>query len=341
MRSDEKISEISLFVSTKNKNMFNLNDLVPINLDSEKSKFFAANFKYNPQFIYEKSTPTAKLIKHGKPKIWYLFLAKRILKKHLKEEGLAKQIEEDKVFLDQDQIEDFIEERLLIYNLINEYKIIFSKNFVSRIAVNNDDKVVKVRLPVVICQNEIEAILSHEIDTHIVRQLNYKQQSWFKKKKSNGLKPYLRTDEGLAAVNELIVSSNKSAYKSAANYLAVDLALKKDFVTVFNFFYKIWQDPERAWTWTLKKKRGMTDTSKKGAFTKDLVYFEGFIEVLNYLKKNNYDPSELYYGKFDLRDIKKVRKLSQNKKIILPKVFVQNPAAYKEAVIEIIKNNLS
>jgi hypothetical protein len=317
-----------------------LSDLIPINLDSEKEKFFAANFKYNPQFIYGKSTSTEELTKYGRPKFWYLFLAKRILKKHLKEKDLAKQIKDGKVFLDQDLIEDLIEERLSIYNLQNEYKIVFSKNFISRIAVNNIDKLVKVRLPVVIDQSEIEAILNHEIDTHIVRQLNYERQTWFKNKKRNGFKAYLRTEEGLAAINELVVSEHKLAYKSAANYLAVDIALKKDFQTVFNFFYQIWQDSERAWTWTLKKKRGIEDTSKKGAFTKDLVYFEGFIEVLNYLKKNNCDPSELYCGKIDLKDIGKAKKLGLSEKIILPKVFVQNPEVYKRTVLEIIKNNL-
>ncbi len=317
-----------------------LSDLIPINLDSEKEKFFAANFKYNPQFIYGKNTSVTELMKYGKPKFWYLFLAKRILKKHLKEKDLAKQIIDGKVFLDQDRIEDLIEERLLIYNLQNEYNIVFSKNFISRIAVNNIDKLVKVRLPVVIDQSEIEAILNHEVDTHIVRQLNYERQTWFKNKKSNGFKAYLRTEEGLAAVNELIASEHKLAYKSAANYIAVDIALKKDFQTVFNFFYQTWQDPERAWTWTLKKKRGIEDTNKKGAFTKDLVYFEGFIEVLKYLKKNNCDPSELYCGKIDLKDIENAKKLGLSEKIILPKFFTEDPEGYKKAVLEIIKNNL-
>lgn len=317
-----------------------LSDLVPINLASEKEKFFASNFKYNPQFIYQKNISKKELLKYGKPKLWYLFLAHRILKKYLKGRNLTDQKIEDKIFLDQDEVEDLIEERLGAYNLVDRYKIVFSRDFISRIAVNNNNELIKVRVPIMIDKNEIEAILNHEIDTHIIRQLNYEKQPWYKKKKSNAFRPYLRTEEGLAAVNELIASKHRLAYKSAVNYLAVDLALKKDFATVFNFFYKIWCDPERAWTWTLKKKRGVRDTSKGGAFTKDLVYFEGFMQVLHYLKKHSCNPSDLYYGKIDCRDINKAKKNRSKEALILPKTFTNNEDAYKKAVAEIIKSNL-
>lgn len=319
--------------------MNRLSDLIPLNMQEEKEKFFASNCTKNPQFIYRKQATTAELTKYGKPKLWYIFLAKRILKKHFQEKEAVAQIAKNRKFLDQDSIEDLITQRLRFYKLQNEYDVVFSKNFVSRIAVNNNEKIIKIRLPVSIDENEMEAILNHEIDTHVIRQLNYEKQPWFKKKKKNSFRPYLRTEEGLAALNELVASDYNLAYKSAANYLAVDLALKKDFVSVFNFF-QAWQNEERAWTWTLKKKRGIEDTSKKGAFTKDLVYFEGFIQVLKYLRKNDCDPSELYYGKIDIKDINKVKKIGLAENIILPKVFMRDQKAYKEKVAKIIKNNL-
>lgn len=320
--------------------MIKLSDLIPINLETEKEKFFASSFKYNPQFIYGKEISQKELNKHGRPKFWYLFLAKRILKKHLKEKDLFEQIEDEKKNLDQEKIKELVTQRLAFYQLENEYDIVFSKNFISRISVNINEKNIKISLPVTIAESEIEAILSHEIDTHIIRQLNYEQQKWFKKKQKYDFKPYLRTEEGLATVNELVCNKNKLAYKSAINYLAVSIALKNDFVATFNFLYKIWHDPERVWSWTVKKKRGMKDTSKKGAYTKDLVYFEGFIRVLNYLKKNNYDPSELYYGKLDLKDVDKAKKMSNGKKIVLPKIFVKDQSSYKQAIAQIIKSNL-
>jgi hypothetical protein len=320
--------------------MLKLSELSPINLESEKAKFFAANFQYNPQFIYEKTIEKTELTKYGKPKLCYLFLAKKVLKKYLKEKDLFTQEENKQHFLDEKCIKNTVEKKLSIYGLANEYQIVFSKDFISRFAVNNKKKLIKIRLPITIKQNEMEAILNHEIDTHVLRQLNYERQPWFRKKKQNNFKAYLYTEEGLATVNELIASKHKLAYKSAINYLAVNLALKKDFVSVFNFINQILQDPEKAWAWTLKKKRGITDTNQKGAYTKDLVYFAGLVQVLHYLKKNHYDPSELYYGKLNLKDIGKARKLNFQKNLILPEVFTKNPKSYQQAVSKMIKNNL-
>lgn len=320
--------------------MAKLSDLIPINLDTEKAKFFAANFDYNPQFVYQKNILKTELEKYGKPKWWYLFLAKRILNQYLKNQVITENTNNREEYLKQDIIEKKIKQRLDDYGLTNKYEVVFSKNFISRISVNNNKKIIKVRLPIKIHLIEIEATLNHEIDTHILRQLNYEQQPWFKKKKKYGFKPYLRTEEGLAIINELIASKKQLAYKSAINYLAVNLALKSDFKTVFKFFYNINHNPERAWTWTLKKKRGLTDTKQKGAFTKDLVYFEGLIEVLNYLKKNQYDVSKLYYGKISVKDIKKAEKIGINKQLILPKFLTENTQEYINALKELRSHNL-
>lgn len=320
--------------------MAKLSDLIPINLDTEKTKFFAANFDCNPQFIYQKNILKTELEKYGKPKWWYLFLAKRILNQYLKNQTIDPAADSNKEFIEQNVIEEKIKQRLNDYRLTNQYEIVFSKNFISRIAINNNKKIIKIRLPIKINLEEIEATLNHEIDTHILRQLNYEQQPWFKKKKKYDFKPYLRTEEGLAVINELIVSDNKLAYKSAMNYLAVNLALKSDFKTVFNFFHQINHNPERAWTWTLKKKRGLTDTSQKGAYTKDLVYFEGLIEVLNYLKKNKYDATKLYYGKISVDDIRKAEKIGVNKNIILPKFLTENSQKYISTLKELRSCNL-
>lgn len=108
--------------------MLKLSELTPINLESEKEKFFAANFKYNPQFIYENKIDQAELTRYGKPKLWYLFLAKRIVKKLLKEKDLIEHEKQNQQFLDQDSVEDLIEKRLLFYNLNQKWKVVFSNN---------------------------------------------------------------------------------------------------------------------------------------------------------------------------------------------------------------------
>lgn len=322
--------------------MIKLKDLIPLNLDSEKEKFFASNFEYNPQFIYENKIDQKELIKYGKPKFLYLFLAKKILKKYQRsvEYQSAKFVTNQK-FLSQEKVHEIIFTRLTEYGLEKDYQIVFSEKFVSRMAINLKSKEIKIALPIKIAEEEIIGVLAHEIDTHLLRQYNYEQQVWFGKKKKHGFKNYLRTEEGLAIINEMVSMNQKLAYKSAMNYLAVNLALKKDFVTVFNFFYRIWQDPERAWTWTFKKKRGLADTSQKGAYTKDIVYFEGFVKVLKYLRKNHYNPKPLYFGKIDVDDLKKVEKLKNDQQIKLP-TFLQNDLEdYQKKLKELCASHIS
>lgn len=320
--------------------MLKLNDLVPLNLLSEKEKFFQSGFKYNPQFIYDVEINPTDLLKHGKPRFWHLFMAKKIFRKYLKNiEQFEADLKENN-FLNKEDIQNIIEERLKFYNLKDSYEISFSNDYMSRISVKNESKIIKIKLPVIISKDEIEETLAHEIDTHAVRQLNYEKQIWYRKKKKHGFVSYLRTEEGLAAINELVSSKHKLAYKSAANYLSIDLALKNDFITVFNFFYNFSHDAERSWIWAVKKKRGIKDTSQKGAFTKDVVYFEGFLEVLNYLLRKKGNPSKLYFGKISLKDINKAEKIGVTKEIFLPQIFTNDPKQYQKAIYQIAKNNL-
>ncbi len=319
--------------------MLKLTDLNPLNLNAEKEKFFASNFTYNPQFTYNQPINQRELIKYGQPKPLYLWLAKKIVKKFINSQNpIALQPPQD--YLTQTEITELIQERLHYYQLEDTYHLLFSPEFVSRIAVNNKNKTIKIRLPVTVNRFEIEGTMRHEIDTHILRQVNYQRQAWYKQKNRYNLRPHLRTEEGLALINELTANSSKLVYKSALNYLAVDLALEKDFVSVFHFFYQTWHDADRAWLWTTKKKRGLSDTSQPGGYTKDLVYFEGFLQVLWYLHNHQHDPSMLYVGKINCLDLKKIAKLPQAETILLPKEFRENKSAYQNSLREIVKENL-
>jgi hypothetical protein len=319
--------------------MIKLKDLIPNNLETEKEKFFTNNFSYNPQFEYNKRIPLKDLEKYGKTKLKYIFLAKRIVRKYQKTNPNIKN-QEIKTPLSEDFLKEKIKKYLSNYHLEKKYKINFSEKYISRIAVNFKSKEIKVRKPILIGKGEINAVLNHEIGTHVLRQENYEQQSWYKKKKKYNFKDHIKTEEGLAIINEMIESKNKIAYKSAVNYIGVNLARKKSFTKLFKFFNQHWQDPERAWTWTLKKKRGVRNTAKKIAFSKDLVYFEGFVQVIKYLQKNNYDPSLLYYGKLDLSDIEKAKKMNPEYNPILPKFYSDDPQNYKKKIKQIAKENL-
>ncbi|MFA6527950.1 MAG: tyrosine/phenylalanine carboxypeptidase domain-containing protein, partial [Candidatus Gracilibacteria bacterium] len=58
----------------------------------------------------------------------------------------------------------------------------------------------------------------------------------------------------------------------------------------------------------VKVKRGFEDTSLKGAFTKDYLYFKGFKAVKEF-ESTGGDVRDLYVGKFNLRDLDVVKKI--------------------------------
>ena len=70
---------------------------------------------------------------------------------------------------------------------------------------------------------------------------------------------------------------------------------------------------ERALRVALKSKRGITDTSLPGAFTKDFVYFKGHRMILEFLAAGG-DLKDLYYGKLNLNDLELVKKVKGLKK---------------------------
>lgn len=316
--------------------MLKLADLVPLNFAEEREKFFAKNFSYNPQFIYPKEISPKELLVYGKAKLRYKILAQYILEKN---KNYFK-LEKNKKILEKKELEAIIKEYLHEYGLENEYQIVFSEKYISRFSVQQKRREIRVRLPILISEKEAQSSMDHEIGTHVLRQLNYQKQIWYKKRRKFAIKHnYLKTEEGLSSVHSLLNAENKGAQKNAINYLAVDLAQKKDFISTFQFLSRYIDDPQRAFLITFKKKRGLRDTSQAGGFTKDLLYFEGFVEVLRYLKRNNFDPTFLYYGKFSLQDKEKIKELSPNFQPVLPKFYLENPALYRQKIQSIIEQN--
>lgn len=302
-----------------------LTRMTPQNLAEEKQKFFE-NPKYNPQFIYEETFTPEILEQHGLPQTQYVTIAQEILDRtyyHRNEHDLFMM---EGRSLSQDEVTRKIHTFLKMHKLEQRYEIVWSSSFVSRATI--DSSTLKLRLPVDFRKEGLLGMLYHEIGTHALRRINYEQQPWYKKKKKYGFSSYLRTEEGLASLHALLPHTSKSAFISAIRYLAVTQAQKVGFAELWKYLGKYIQDPERRWIVTFRQKRGLTDTSLPGGFTKDLVYFEGIVDVWNWLKKNSFDPTYLYYGKLAMSDVDNARQLNPHFKPALPSFFTIDPAAY-------------
>jgi hypothetical protein len=93
----------------------------------------------------------------------------------------------------------------------------------------------------------------------------------------------------------------------------------------------------------IRVKRGLTDTSVPGAFSKDQVYFRGVVSMLDWLEKNDYDARPLYLGKIATQDLAKAKSMSTAVQLLKFPKFLQPEfhEEYKRAMERIKKlNNL-
>ena len=123
-----------------------------------------------------------------------------------------------------------------------------------------------------------------------------------------GFPDYLETEEGLAAFNEEqagYLMHNKLRRLYAGRVIAVDLALKMGFLDVFTELTKYFSEQD-AWNLTLRVKRGLSDISKPGAFTKDCLYFSGKIKIEQFLKKHG-KLEDLYIGRIGIKHIRPLK----------------------------------
>lgn len=320
----------------RNTTMTLLKRITPSNLLEEKEKFFNDQ-TYNPQFVYEDSFTSQELLEYGLPDKKLIDQAQHIL-----EEAFTNQTEEEIDALEgpevsQEVVSEKIMQFLKMHDLETQYHIQFSNSFIARTSVTADT--VKVRLPVSYRQNDLIGMIYHELGTHALRRYNYEQQPYYKKKKKHGFGSYLVTEEGLAVLHSLIAFNYKLAYRPARYYISSTLAQKYSFAETFAQLTTIFADPEKRWTAVLRQKRGLTDTSQPGGFTKDLVYLRGLVEVTHWLRDNNYNLEPLYHGKIAKEDAQKAKLLNPSYKPLLPSFYVANRDAYIEQIEQIGKVN--
>lgn len=154
----------------------------------------------------------------------------------------------------------------------------------------------------------IEELIVHEIETHILTAENGKNQPY--EIFNRGLADYLTTQEGLAMYN---VEQQQGKvfirnHKALAHVIAIHESIKNPFSEVYKKLIHIGLAPEQAFRSALKAKRGLIDTGRKGAFTKDYIYFKGYFEIVDFVKGGG-DIRDLYIGKLHIRDLDAIREI--------------------------------
>ncbi len=307
-----------------------ITDLQPLNLEEEKKKFFNSE-TYNPQFIYKRNFTKKELTIWGKPKERLFKLSLKLTKKN------GAQNNRDIKPLPKKYI---IKE---IKSICKHYQIVCPKiKFIPNhhASASTSENKIFFRYPVKLNKERFKAKLNHELQTHFLRRINDQKFNWNRTKRDDVLFKF--TEEGLASLHSYVFTKNKLMKKTLTNYIAMYYGFNLSFRETFKRLKDLGVNNELAWTITLKKKRGLNDTSLPGGFTKDITYFEGAIKVWQWLQYNN--PAYLYLGRLDLNYIDhlkqnlKIKQIIKSKKLLLP-TFLKNITAYKDEIKHISNVN--
>jgi uncharacterized protein (TIGR02421 family) len=158
----------------------------------------------------------------------------------------------------------------------------------------------------------VDALIQHEVGTHIVTYENGRAQPL--KLLTVGLPGYDETQEGLALLAEF-VSGGLDPLRLrllAARVIAVDRLIKgADFLEIFSELREVHSmAPKTAWNVSIR-------VARSGGLTKDVIYLRGISRVLEFVaQRKTIEP--LLVGKLSLDDLPLVEELIERETLRSP-----------------------
>ncbi|TDU40135.1 uncharacterized protein (TIGR02421 family) [Gelidibacter sediminis] len=169
--------------------------------------------------------------------------------------------------------------------------------------------------------NRCDALIQHEIGTHILTYCNGKSQPL--KQMHEGFEGYDQLQEGLAVIAEYLVGGltiNRLRLLAGRVIAVQSMIDNANFIETFNLLRTDYAFPDRvAYYISMRVYRG-------GGLTKDAVYLAGLIDLMAYLE-NGGRIEPLYTGKFNVTHIKLIEELLYRKVLkqpILPRFLARD-----------------
>ncbi|MFW5746595.1 MAG: tyrosine/phenylalanine carboxypeptidase domain-containing protein [Nanoarchaeota archaeon] len=178
---------------------------------------------------------------------------------------------------------------------------LLNRDMVTSARVNPIKQTLELRKKERFSEKFVRRLIVHEIGVHALRAENGREQPL--KTFLHGLANYLETEEGLAVYAEHLTGllDNTTLRNYAGRVVAIHYALSHSFVATYKHMKRFFTE-KTAWRLTLRAKRGLCDTSRPGAYTKDAIYLRGFFKVKNYIETGG-DIENLFVGKVGLGDL--------------------------------------
>lgn len=319
--------------------------LRPLNLEDEKVKF-AEDKSYNPQFVYPElrfdpfrlreklkqlqcdDSPLGEIFESKKKEI----VKKLALVEHVGAEDFTNRSvklfgqPDDKILeLAQERVdsmpkkfpyeeldvdsEDACKEFDKVFKRygLDDWKVKIKESMVADCMAGKKGTLF-VRKDARFSKQRLKMLVAHEIETHVITAENGSRQPY--KIFNYGLAGYLETQEGLAVRNQMLMAEHDTEknYWPALSVLVVNAGFEKSFAELVEMVQDLGFSFDRAFRIAVKVKRGLEDTSSKGAFTKDYIYFKGYVDLKEF-ESTERSVKDLYYGKFNARDYDLVMKV--------------------------------
>ncbi|KAM4874190.1 putative tyrosine carboxypeptidase MATCAP2 isoform 1-T1 [Thomomys bottae] len=335
-RSFEKADDIS------GKKLCVLTAIKPINLEKEKLRFFKSDYTYNPQFEYANSALPNVLAKHGNASDRFLKQSIRIMELTLQKYGSYEKFEQATggSLLSKPRIWSHVRKYMQKEGCLGEIVVHLTEDLLSRASMTVVNGCPTLTINVSTAREHwLEGMLRHEIGTHYFRGINNLQQPWnsWVGRKKHELKPNNPTEEGLASIHSVLFRKDPFLWRAALLYYTVYQASQMSFCELFKDIGKFVKDPNTRWDYCVRAKRGWTDTSQPGCFSKDQVYLDGTLQILRY--RHSIDFYLLTaLGKVSYEDVDRLRGLAVTDKMRVPH-FLQDHGRYMEHLEKIMEVN--
>uniref|UniRef100_UPI00398F8147 putative tyrosine carboxypeptidase MATCAP2 n=1 Tax=Pristiophorus japonicus TaxID=55135 RepID=UPI00398F8147 len=314
----------------------------PSNVEKEKVKFFKSAFTYNPQFEYNNPALPNVLARHSLASEKFLLQAIKIMKMALQKYGSYEKFEQATggSLLTKSRIWFYVKKYMEREDCLGDIAVHLTDDLLSRASMTivNGRPTLTINVSTA-REHWLEGMLRHEIGTHYLRGLNNNLQPWcnWNGRKKHGLKPINPTEEGLASIHSVLFRKDPFLWRAALLYYTVYQASHMSFSELFLDIGKFVENPNTRWDYCVRAKRGQTDTSQPGCFSKDQVYLDGILKILRH--RDNIDFQLLTaLGKVSYEDVDRLKVIAILQNAQIPH-FMQDQARYLEQLDKIMEVN--
>nr|XP_056713522.1 putative tyrosine carboxypeptidase MATCAP2 isoform X1 [Euleptes europaea] len=319
-----------------------LTAIKPSNVEREKVKFFKSDYSYNPQFEYASPAMANVLAKYSQASGTFLKQAIKIMELTLQKYGSYENFElaTGGSLLSRSRIWNYVRKYMMKEGCLGEIVVHVTEDLLSRasMTVVNGRPTLTINIATA-REHWLEGMLRHEIGTHYLRGINNNSQPWSNGagRKKHGLKPINPTEEGLASIHSVLFRKDPFLWRAALLYYTVYQASQMSFSDLFQDIGRFVKDPSTRWDYCVRAKRGSTDTSQPGCFSKDQVYLDGILRILRYRQSIDFYLLTAL-GKVSYEDVERLKEFAVLENMRVPH-FLQDHIRYMEHLEKIMEVN--